>query len=55
MRVPLIFFWQYMQEAKKRGMTLEQYLDSEIERLAAEANMSVEEYVKNALKGLEEE
>ncbi|MCY4092968.1 MAG: hypothetical protein OXF62_19300 [Caldilineaceae bacterium] len=51
MRVPFIFFWQLKQEAEDRGMTLDEYLDSELERLAAKAKMSVEDYVEKVKSG----
>ena len=55
MRIPIVFIWQLKQEAEERGMTLDAYCDSLIEQLAAEANMSVEDYMKSVMEGAKSE
>lgn len=53
MKIPFLFLWRLKQDAEKRGMTLDAYVDSLIEKLAAEAGMSVEDYMKSVKEGAE--
>ena len=49
-RIEFAAYFQYKQAARKRGMTLGDYLDSLLEPLASEAGMSKDDYVTHKMR-----